>query len=54
MGSANVTIDSDRAHEDATIHCEPAGEMAVADDHRTDTVDGEERVGEEAGYGYGV
>ena len=40
--------------ENATIHCEPAGETAGGDDPQIETADDDEPMDEEAGYGYGV
>ena len=57
MWPANVKIDP-AASDHAAVKCEPAGEPDGASskgDPRSDiTSDADERVPEEAGYGYGV
>jgi hypothetical protein len=57
MRPANVKIDP-AASNSAAVKCEPAGEpdrAASKNDPRSDiTSDADERVPEEAGYGYGV
>lgn len=57
MWPADVTMDP-AASDHAGVRCEPAGESDGASskgDARSDTTsDADERVPEEAGYGYGV
>ena len=57
MSPANVKIDP-AADDDGEVRCEPAGESdgaASKGDPWSDTTsDVDERVPEEAGYGYGV
>jgi hypothetical protein len=57
MRPANVKTDP-AASNSAAVKCEPAGEpdrAASKNDPRSDiTSDADERVPEEAGYGYGV